>query len=566
MALPAELDKDVQRIERELMASRKAEFDALPQFLGSRRCNVRGIPDEWVRQFKNIEEMDRGKFGAQMDGGWFATMLEHGDVFVKKFKREQTKEAELEIALYDILDGQSHMNVALPVLHTKHNSQILTVQEKLGGGDLFDHILRAHHELKKPYSEEEVRRMLRWACLGAQFLHMHGVAHRDLKSENVMGGVRSRYLKLVDFGTGLHFPEVQAKIEAAGSPAEVDNTLRSFIDPGSKYIDFASSMFSSPEHRRNGTACNPFACDVWSIGQTLYLMMAGRMPKDSSSAVKAQLRREKGFSPEVKDLIEKMTAPERTRFTFNEALLHPWLATQQSQTALPDEVLSGLLKLNQRQALVGKDGDYFVKEVGTQGSHIIPNHKFGISYKPRAMPINQLSAGMKAKLPNWREAEQEGMVFYESKELRDLVVINEAALATLCGNWRDLHASWQRGSVEVEDASKIPSNRAVFDFIQSRIDAGDANFAVQKFKKLGVFGRQMTADETVEVAKTEASQGGGQVFVYTSPWSTAVAHKHLQLQPGDALVYRAVHAEGPRVHTMEKAAIELNHECIQLNV
>ena len=62
--------QDVQRIERELMASRKVEFDALPQFLGSRRCNVRGIPDEWVRQFKNIEEMDEGKFGAQMDGAF----------------------------------------------------------------------------------------------------------------------------------------------------------------------------------------------------------------------------------------------------------------------------------------------------------------------------------------------------------------------------------------------------------------------------------------------------------------------------------------------------------------
>ena len=47
--------------------------------------------------------------------------------------------------------------------------------------------------------------MLRWLAEGTQFLHQYGVAHNDLKPENVMGGVsrdgNSDYLKLIDFGT-----------------------------------------------------------------------------------------------------------------------------------------------------------------------------------------------------------------------------------------------------------------------------------------------------------------------------------------------------------------------------
>merc|ERR1712144_130531 len=105
------------------------------------------------------------------------------------------------------------------------------------------------------------------------------------------------------------------------------------------------------------------------------------MPGHSTAEIGRKLRAIPGdkMSEACKDLITRMTQPEATRLTINEALAHPFLRDEQSSTEMAD-VLQGLITLGQHRHVKGSRNDFFCFEVGTHGSHIIQADKFGVAY------------------------------------------------------------------------------------------------------------------------------------------------------------------------------------------
>jgi len=72
----------------------------------------------------------------------------------------------------------------------------ILVMELMRGGDLFD---RLH--MKEVFSEDETRRTMQQIATAVKHLHENGIAHRDLKIENIMfTSPASDELKLGDFG------------------------------------------------------------------------------------------------------------------------------------------------------------------------------------------------------------------------------------------------------------------------------------------------------------------------------------------------------------------------------
>jgi len=510
-----------------------------------------------------------------MDGGWFATHADNGPVFIKKFKKGETNNAKREMELYSVFGDKTHRNVGLPYEHIFYSDCYYTMQEKLDGGDLFDHIIRMNET--KPYSLEEVRQLALWLLEGTRFLHSHGICYRDLKPENIMGGVRSGmegeggFLKLVDFGTGKHFPELQQDMDK--HPEKADELLKEFTEQlPTKGEAMYSKNYSSPEFKAAQDLqkkYNPFAADVWSIGQTLYAISTGMAVSETTSAIKKQLESGRATYLETgfKKLILAMTAPQADRCTVKQALENPWLQTESNHQALPDSVVQGLLQMGQTTRLVVNKGDYFVREVGTEGTHQIEGKRMGDFYcldKAVAVDNIQRDTYMKEQLPNYKYAQAAGMAFYPSKEVRKLVVFNKSGLAKIIeGISKDVKYTWSSGGeLQVTNPESIPSNRATFDFVKTRIDAGDPDFKVQDFKKKGVFGKVMTENKKMEMAHTESvPDTENPVLVYTSPWAKEAAFQFLKLQAGDALVYRE-EKEGvsARVHTMEKVAVEKNFD------
>jgi serine/threonine protein kinase len=100
--------------------------------------------------------------------------------------------------------------------------------------------------------------------------HEHGIVHRDLKPRNVMVGEDGRVV-VVDFGLA---KLREASGRSSGNPTETlfkKGEIRGTIP------------YMSPE-QVTGKPCGP-PSDVFSLGTTFYMMLAGRRPFDGKNAI-----------------------------------------------------------------------------------------------------------------------------------------------------------------------------------------------------------------------------------------------------------------------------------------
>ena len=114
------------------------------------------------------------------------------------------------------------------------------------------------HGAPVPLSCAAIWSHTRHLVMGLEYLHMHGIVHRDIKPENLML-TRHGVLKIADFGTSalMDDPTAGAQQRVVGTPH--------FFAPELCAIEGASVG------RAHGV-------DLWAVGATLYLWVAGRTP------------------------------------------------------------------------------------------------------------------------------------------------------------------------------------------------------------------------------------------------------------------------------------------------
>lgn len=167
-------------------------------------------------------------------------------------KAEHDCREEVEI----LLRYGNHENIVS--LYSVHEDQnyVYLVMELLKGGELLDRILT----LKK-MSEAEASAVLRTVVSAVAYLHDHGVVHRDLKPSNLLYASVHQTpgsLKLCDLGFA--------------------KQLRA--DNGLLMTPCYTANFVAPEVlKRQGY---DLACDIWSLGVLLYIMLDGKTPFASS--------------------------------------------------------------------------------------------------------------------------------------------------------------------------------------------------------------------------------------------------------------------------------------------
>nr|CAD1841701.1 unnamed protein product [Ananas comosus var. bracteatus] len=157
--------------------------------------------------------------------------------------------------------GLSHPNVLrlLEVMATR--SKIYLVMELAPGGDLLSLLARSRGgRLPEPAA----RRYLLQIVAALRYCHARGVAHRDVKPQNLLLA-RDGALKLSDFG-------LAALAEQRGRDGRLHTAC-------------GTPAYAAPEValRRAGAGYDGARADAWSCGVILFVLLAGRLPFDDAN-------------------------------------------------------------------------------------------------------------------------------------------------------------------------------------------------------------------------------------------------------------------------------------------
>uniref|UniRef100_A0A1A8BPL0 non-specific serine/threonine protein kinase n=1 Tax=Nothobranchius kadleci TaxID=1051664 RepID=A0A1A8BPL0_NOTKA len=242
---------------------------------------------------------------------------------------------------------QGNKNVLELVQFFEDGSCFYLVFEKLRGGSILTHIQNRKH-----FNELEASRVVKDIAQALDFLHTKGIAHRDLKLENILCEYTDRVspVKICDFDLGSG-----VKLSSACTPI----TTPELTTP------CGSAEYMAPEVVEVFTDEASFydkRCDLWSLGVILYILLSGSPPftghcgtdcgwdrGETCRACQSQLfesiQEGKYEFPDkdwahitegAKDLISKLLVRDATlRLSAAQVLQHPWVQGKAPERGLP---------------------------------------------------------------------------------------------------------------------------------------------------------------------------------------------------------------------------------------
>ncbi|EDX03136.1 ribosomal protein S6 kinase 2 beta [Drosophila yakuba] len=296
----------------------KSPIPAAP--VGAPRTLPGVLPGNFHTEYNVLQELGRGTFSVcrlcehrASKKHYAVKIIEKAAVAAASTSTSADCWEEVEI----MLRYGNHPNIVTLYSVYEDAGSAYLVMELLKGGELLDRILAVGQ-----MCESEAGAVLRTIASAVAYLHEHGVVHRDLKPSNMIyASMRQtpETLKLCDLGFA--------------------KQLRA--DNGLLMTPCYTANFVAPEVlKRQGY---DLACDIWSLGVLLYIMLSGRTPfastpNDSPDVILKRIgsghidftsSRWALISVPAKELLRQMLhiVPEN-RPTAAQILEHAWLREQ----------------------------------------------------------------------------------------------------------------------------------------------------------------------------------------------------------------------------------------------
>ena len=214
--------------------------------LKSRRMSV-SLPDDfWVdvvdlhEEFSDQSKMigKRGKTLGRTTTAKVTLMVRKGfpnELYaVKEYRGKSSHETAAEYekkvkSEYSIAKSLHHPNIVETIRLCTANGRFNHVMEYCSEGDLFGLIKQDY--LKKPDRLADRLCLFKQLVQGVHYLHSHGIAHRDIKVENLLITNTSK-LKITDFGVSDVFSGIHPGLRQAGGQCGIDMCDVRLSDPG----------------------------------------------------------------------------------------------------------------------------------------------------------------------------------------------------------------------------------------------------------------------------------------------------------------------------------------------
>ncbi|KAJ2379646.1 Calmodulin-dependent protein kinase cmk2 [Coemansia sp. RSA 2607] len=308
---------------------------------------IRGMWHHIAQQPQSYERKQYYTFGKTLGAGTFGEVREASfnpdgrRVAIKVIKKSALSSDEhMVLKEIDIVRHLHHPNIVKLLDWFESKDKYYLVFQLCTGGELFQKISDYGH-----FTEEDARRLIRYAVDAIAYLHKHNIVHRDIKPENLifLDTSENTPLMLADFGI--------ARIMR--SDDEILNTM------------CGSFGYAAPEIlMREG---HGKAVDMWSMGVVTFSVLCGYSPfwqYEDPRALMTAMRSDNveflerfwwGISEHAKDFIRQcLRSNPSERMTAEQALAHPWLAggDVSSRNLLPDVLENFNAKATLRRAVL----------------------------------------------------------------------------------------------------------------------------------------------------------------------------------------------------------------------
>lgn len=252
-----------------------------------------------------------------------------------------------EIEIYHLCRGQP--NIIQLIEFFEETDYFYLVFEKMSGGPLLDHIQR-----RVRFTEAEASRIVRDLASALRHLHAQGIAHRDLKPDNVLC-----------VNTNSPCPVKLCDFDLCSAPVSIDTshtpTLLSPVGSLEYMAPEVVDTFLIDEDEDDLSLTYNKKCDLWSLGVIMYILLCGYAPfsghcgldcgwdrggscPDCQESLFSSIKEGRlvfpeqhwaDISPEAKDLIGHLLVKDsETRLDASQVLSHPWILDEGNSNRL----------------------------------------------------------------------------------------------------------------------------------------------------------------------------------------------------------------------------------------
>merc|ERR1711892_977537 len=252
-----------------------------------------------------------------------------------------------EIEIYHLCKGQRNIIQLIEFFEEAENFYL--VFEKINGGPLLKHI-----QQRVSFTEEEASRIIKDLAEAIRHLHQQGIAHRDIKPDNVLcvNNNSPCPVKLCDF-------DLCSSVSIEVSTPQLLTPVGSLEYMAPEVVD--TFMVDDYDDDDEDEISYNKKCDLWSLGIIMYILLCGYAPfsgncgldcgwergescRDCQELLFTSIKEEKVVFPEqhwekistqAKDLIKHLLIKDSSiRLDAEQVLDHPWIVNGGSSNTL----------------------------------------------------------------------------------------------------------------------------------------------------------------------------------------------------------------------------------------
>jgi len=299
------------------------------------------MPEHINKEITRRYNIDKCEIGAGGYGKVYIAKDRHFEdrlVAIKKVVKHDAQKTAAFRCEIKIMKELDHPNICKLLETYEQGRFMFFVMEFCEGGEVFDRIMETGL-----IAEDITADIIRQVSTALKYAHSRGIAHRDMKPENIVfcnSDVTNSHVKVIDWGLGFYFGQTRMK-SAVGS------------------LTYAAPEVLEAKETEEYSS----ACDLWSLGIVAYVMLCGKPPFWGSHNEQLKSMKQERYpitgepwtsiSAHAKDFIKRLLKkrPDQ-RMSIDKVLMHPWLTSKNNMgpaatKAVAQNVLSNLKNFSQ---------------------------------------------------------------------------------------------------------------------------------------------------------------------------------------------------------------------------